>query len=163
MKTKTHQQSLEFQLGFYVGEYIFHRFLPTLSTDDLRSRIVIKVSDEDTIQNKHLANRWFESTRKNRVKKETDEEKNPLWIEYYQHNKMLERKYLPHILKCHIPTIHNVKNIEKLKDGIIASLWDCDMCAYSLKSENITITHTDDGYFTVVEFVLGVTVNDPSN
>ena len=44
----------EYQLGYYVGEYIVSRFLPTLSTDIIQSRRVINVSEEDTEENKRL-------------------------------------------------------------------------------------------------------------
>jgi len=39
--------TLEYQLGYYVGLEIVHRYLPTLSTDMLQSRTVIEVSEED--------------------------------------------------------------------------------------------------------------------
>lgn len=149
--------SVETQLGFYIGEYIYHRYLPTLSTDSLQSRKVITVSKEDEAENKRLEKQWFDSTRKQKFQgKEND---NPLWIEYYNHNKMLEKKYLPHLLKCRVPGI-TVENIDDVKAGIIQSLWDCDLCAYSLKPENINIYNETDIYFTVVELKLGVTVGD---
>lgn len=47
----------EYQLGYYVGEYIYSRFLPTLSTlstDLLQTRNVIKVFEEDELENKRF-------------------------------------------------------------------------------------------------------------
>jgi hypothetical protein len=35
----------EYQLGYYVGREIINRFLPTLSTDMLLSRVVIQVTE----------------------------------------------------------------------------------------------------------------------
>jgi hypothetical protein len=38
---------LNYQLGVYVGEVIEFRYLPTLSTDMLKTRNVVEVSPED--------------------------------------------------------------------------------------------------------------------
>jgi chaperonin cofactor prefoldin len=48
--------TMDYQLGYYVGEHIVNRYLPTLSTDILQSRNVIEVSEEDTIENNRLDN-----------------------------------------------------------------------------------------------------------
>lgn len=146
--------SIESQLGYYVGEYIYHRFLPTISTDMLQTRKVIQVSEEETVENKRLEDVWFESSQKNR---ETNGDKE-LWNAYHAHNKMLQEKYLPHILICLVPQIE-VENIKEFKDGLIRSLWDTDLCSYSLKPENIKIEN-DEKYFTRIELLLGSTVND---
>ena len=58
-------QSLESQLGYFVGEYIVHRNLPTLSTNLMRSRKVIQVSEEDAKENERLNAEWFETARLN--------------------------------------------------------------------------------------------------
>lgn len=146
--------SIESQLGYYVGEYIYHRFLPTISTDSLLSRIVIPVSEEETIENKRLETEWFKSGHKNRELNGDPE----LWKAYHAHNIMLQNKYLPHVLICNIPQIE-VDNLEDFKRGLIASLWDTDLCSYSLKPENIKIEN-DEKYFTTIELLLGSTVND---
>jgi len=143
--------SLESQLGFYVGEYIYQHFLPTLSTDKLKSRKVVQVSEEDAVENARLETVWAACMKSN--DSETEE-----WKAYYNHNKMLELKYLPHVLKCHIPQIY-VENIEEFKKGLIDSLWNSDLCVYSLKPENIKIG-SQEKYFTSIEFALGSTVND---
>ena len=41
-------KDLNYQLGMYVGEYITREFLPTLSTDSLKTYTEIQVSEEDT-------------------------------------------------------------------------------------------------------------------
>jgi hypothetical protein len=149
--------TVEAQLGYYIGEFIFHKHLPTLSTDMLRSRKVINVSEEDANEHERLETAYRNyAFSKDRSKNEKKGE-HPTWIELRKHGKMLEEKYLPHVLKCYVPQIY-VDNIDEVKKGIIASLWDCDMCAYSLKPENIKIS--TDEWFTVVELLLGVTVND---
>lgn len=157
---KIKKLTLEKQLGFYVGEDIVHRFLPTLSTDEIQSRNCIKVSEEDSCENKKLNDEWFSSTRYgdnwDGVGENGDKD---MWEKYYNHNKMLELKYLPHKLVCHLPSL-NVENIDEFKKGLIDSLWDCDMCSYSLKPENIKIYNDDDYYFTIFEFILGQLVKD---
>jgi hypothetical protein len=75
------------------------------------------------------------------------------WNLYHQHNKMLEKKYLPNPLKCHIDLL-NVRDEKDFKDGLIHSLWNCDMCSYSLKPEDIKIYDDEDLWFTIIEFVL---------
>lgn len=150
--------SLEAQLGYFVGEYIYHRCLPTLSTDSLQTRKVIPVSAEDAAENKRLEEEWFNTCYG--VKNDLPSpEKSDTWKAYSAHNKMLKEKYMPHTLKCYVPqlTINNM-NLDEFKVGLIASLWDSDLCAYSLKPENIKIYN--DEYFTVIEFVLGSLVND---
>jgi hypothetical protein len=147
------QHTLESQLGFYVGEYIYFRYLPTLSTDSLQSRKVIKVSDEDTVENQRLESEWIKSTKRDRSSDGVTEE----WKAYLAHNRMLGEKYLPHYLKCHVPQVH-IENIEEFKKGLINSLWNTDLCAYSLKPENIEIKNDD--YFTCIELALGTIVFD---
>lgn len=154
------EQSLESQLGYYVGEYIVRTHLPTISTDSIRSRNCIIVSEEDSIENKRLEEEWYSTTRyggnHNGKDENGDKEK---WEEYYNHNKFLEYKYLPHKLICHLRPL-NVENIEEFKKGLSWSLWDCDMCSYSTKPENIKIYDDEDGYFTMIELVLGQLVKD---
>jgi len=125
------KNSIEYQLEYYVGEYIFDHFLPTISTDIIKSRKVIQVSDEDAAENVKLEEIW-----ENCSKPESGESDE--WKAYRAHKVMLGKKYLPHILKCYVPKI-KVNNINELKEGIINSLWNTDLCAYSLKPENIKI------------------------
>lgn len=151
--------SLELQLGYYVGEYICHRYLPTLSTDSLLTRKVIQVSPEDTAENQRLEKEWF-STCYGTKSQEISPEQKEKWKAYYEHNKMLNVKYLPHTLKCYVPQVNIDKmNIDDFKKGLTASLWDSDACAYSLKPENVKISN-DEGYFTKIEFILGSLVNE---
>ena len=67
MKQKRIEQknklTLEYQLGYYVGLEIVHRYLPTLSTDMLQTRNVIEVSEEDSLENERLDTEWYVTTR----------------------------------------------------------------------------------------------------
>ena len=146
--------TLDYQLGYYVGLEIVHRFLPTLSTDILQTRNVIEVSEEDRLENERLDVEWYETTRYggnwNGKDENGDKEK---WELYHQHNKMLERKYLPNPLVCHLDLL-NIENESEFKNGLRVALWDCDMCSYNIEPENIKIYDEEDMYFTIIEFVL---------
>jgi hypothetical protein len=143
--------TLTYQLGHYVGAEIFNCYLPTLSSDMLHSRKVIEISEEDSKENKRLESEWYSTTKygSNRDLEKCKEN----WDLYYAHNKMLEKKYLPDPLECHLDIL-NVEDWEEFKKGLIDYLWNCDMCSYSLKPEDIEITETEDVYFTIIKFKL---------
>jgi hypothetical protein len=156
---KNKSQTLERQLGFYVGQDIVNSYLPTISTDAIHSRRCIEVSEEDTIENQRLSDVWYSTTKYGgNFDGENDGDKEK-WEAYRSHSKMLELKYLPHTLTCHLMPLH-VENIDEFKKGLIDSLWNCDMCSYSIKPENIKIYDDDDAYFTIIEFTLGQLVGD---
>jgi hypothetical protein len=141
----------EYQFGYYVGEEIVTRHLPTITTDMIKSRNQIKVSDEDTEENKRLHDEWWETGQYGSRKNEELSKEN--WKLYRQNMVMLEKKYLPNPLKCHIDLL-NIRDEKEFKDGLIRSLWNCDMCTYSLKPEDIKIYDDEDLWFTIIEFVL---------
>lgn len=144
----------EYQLGYYVGLEIIHKYLPTLSTDMLQTRNVIEVSEEDSSENERLDTEWYATTRYggewNGVDENGDMEK---WDSYHQHNKMLERKYLYNPLQCHMDIL-NIQDMDEFKKGLRVALWNCDMCSYNIEPENIKIYDDEDYYTTVIEFVL---------
>lgn len=146
--------TLDYQLGVYVGFEIINRFLPTLSTDMIQSRVVIDVSNEDTDENDRLDTEWYETTRYggkwDGVTENGDKTK---WDLYHNHNKMLEKKYLPHKMICHLGVL-NIQNMDEFKSGLRTSLWDCDMCSYNIEPENIKIYDDEDVRFTIIEFTL---------
>lgn len=141
-----------YQLGYYVGEDIVLMDLPTLSTDMLLSRKVIKVSDEDTEVNKQLDEEWRKSYRgaeKDPSLKDLSDEK---WGLLRENRRYLDMKYLPETLKCIKRTLNlSVLNLEEFKQGLQISLYDCDMCSYSLKDEDITFS--EDDYFTIITLI----------
>lgn len=142
----------DFQLGFYVGEYIVDNYLPTLSTDSVRSRNVIEVSQEDEIENKRLLEEWFGTTRFNGGEEENGNKEK--WNLYRQHSIMLEKKYLPSELICNFGVL-NIQNMDEFKKGLQSSLWDCDICSYNIEPEHIKIYDDEDVRFTTIEFKLG--------
>jgi hypothetical protein len=143
--------TVDYQLGYYVGKYIIFGSLPTLSTYTFQTHRVIQVSEEDSVENNRLNNEWFESTEFMGGKEENgDKEK---WDLFYQHNKMLDEKYLPNPLVCYLDPL-NIQNMDEFKKGLQSALWDCDVCAYNIEPENIKIYDHEEGYSTIIEFKL---------
>jgi len=146
--------SMDYQLGFYIGENIVDNYLPTLSTDMIHSRKVIQVSEEDEIENNRLDDEWFNSCTHERGNS-GDKEK---WDAYFNHNKMLEKKYLPQTLEC-VFSLLRIDDMKKFKEGLRSSLWNCDMCSYNIDEENIKIYNDLEIGFTHIEFQYDPTTN----
>lgn len=147
--------TMDYQLGYFVGEKIVSRYLPTLSTDLLQSRNVIEVNEEDTIENKRLDDEWFESTHNKKIVNGEMEGDSSKWDLYYQHNKMLEKKYLPEILECYFNLI-KITDETEFKKGLRFSLWDCDMCSYNIEPDNVIIENDLEFGSTKIKFKLNV-------
>jgi len=145
---------MDYQLGFYIGENIVDNYLPTLSTDIIHSRKVIKVSEKDEIENNRLDDEWFNSCTHERGNS-GDKEK---WEAYFNHNKMLERKYLPQTLEC-VFSLIRIDDMNKFKEGIKESLWNCDMCSYNIDEDKIEITNDLELGFTHIKFQYDSTTN----
>ena len=146
-KPKRKKQSLNYQLGCFVGDEIVSRYLFTLSTDPLQSLHVIEVSKEDAFENNRLNKEWFDAP-------ENSKERNEKWELYRKHNHYLEGKYLPSKIECHFRKL-DVTNMEEFRKGISHALWDCDMCNYGVT--NFTISEEDDMYFTKITLYLDLT------
>lgn len=132
MKSKPLVNSLNKQLGIYVGEYVITHYLQTLSTDYLKSNIVIKVSDED-------ANTWAE-LEKNYESISDEAEATKVFYENLAWYKTMEKKYLPEKIGCMVPRIEPTDMIE-FKEGLKEAIWDCDMSSYDLDDNFFTQTH----------------------
>jgi len=52
-------KDLNYQLGMYVGEYITRKYLPTLSTDALKTYTEIQVSEEDAERFQDVVNEFL--------------------------------------------------------------------------------------------------------
>lgn len=143
-----HKNSLtaEWQFGYYVGEDIVHRDLPTISVEG-GTRKEIPVSLEDELEYKRTEENWYNKTQHGKVDAKDE------WEKYQECRKRLIKKYLPNPLKCY-RSLLNITNMDEFKDGLITSLWGSDVCNYNLNPENIKIYDEDDDYFTVIEFTL---------
>lgn len=118
------KNSLEFQLGLYIGDDIVKNYLPCLSIDGDTNN-PIEVSDEDTME--------YEKVKKALDAIEFDNrcEESPKWKEYITFRKMLYKKYLPESIDCWVNRIESVMNMNDLKSGIQVALCDSDVCSYN--------------------------------
>lgn len=147
--------TLEYQLGYYIGEYIVYRYLPTLSIDMLTSRNVISVTSEEQRTYQELDDNWFQKVQSNHNLPDSSHSAPDEWNALMKFRREMESKYLPKKLECHISSL-NVENLTELKKGIMSSLWDCDMCHYNCsKTEDIEIISDEDGYYTKIILTLG--------
>lgn len=160
---------LAYQLGWYVGEEIVHRFLPTLSVDSIQTNKNISVTCAEGDECRRLNDVWYnktqevryqlnkESKEKQDCKKswEIDDESREAtkaeWEALRAYHEMLEEKYLPKTVECHMQVLHiTEENMQAFKEGIGASLWDCDGSHYSTNPEDIDVKDDEDGWFTVI-------------
>lgn len=129
MKTK---KSVAFHLGWYVGEYIIAKYLPTLSVDYIQTKNNISVTCAEGDEYRRLEEIWFDC-------KDEKERKRLFQISRDYWNKLAD-KYLPSELNCYLYglTIElNETEMLDFKEGISTCLWDCDCCNYDIKVENI--------------------------
>jgi hypothetical protein len=148
-------KTIDYQLGWYVGEYIFMRMLPTLSTDLLKSRKVIQVTIAEADEYHRLEELWRQSYKDNHITDEPNEH----WINATKFRHELAKKYLPNPLECFIPIIEclDTTDIQAFKAGIRDVLWDTDLCWYNIeKDEDIEIMPTSERWHTQINFKLSV-------
>jgi hypothetical protein len=139
------EMTMEYQIGYYVGEQIFNKDLPCLDVDMIHTSRVINVTPEEFTEAKRLNDVWYSN--------HTDEprgDKDPNWVALRAYHKELEDKYLPKVLVCHVDPI-NVVDMEEFKKGVRTSLWDCDMCHYNIReNSDIDVAYDEDYYFTII-------------
>lgn len=122
--------NLNYYLGLSVGENIVNKFLPTLSTDMLKTDRIIEVSEEET-------KIWEEMSSEYNKKylwatdKEVKEEGTKQFYENLKWYKTLEEKYLPKTLTVRITKVKPT-NIIEFQKGVEEALWDCDLSHYSV-------------------------------
>ena len=137
--------NVDYELGKMVGEYIIYVFLPTLSTDMLKSRNIIPVSLD-------LEREWKnkqETYRKlnydiTKDKKLREAEATTLFYEnlaWYKEN--IEKVFLPPVLECRIPKF-KYNDEDNLIKGIRKAIWDSDMSHYDTIDIEII---SDDGWW----------------
>lgn len=134
----------ERQFGFFVGETIIAKYLPQLSIDTDSGKVV-QVSDEDEKKYKDAEKKWFRC--------DNEEEKQKFWLKYYNLRQTLIKKYLPKALICHFDIL-SIINEDEFKKGLIESLWNSDICEYSLNPDDIKIYDDEKVFFTIIELNL---------
>lgn len=144
--------TLAFQLGYYVGEQIVDRFLPTLSCDMLQTRKVISVTAGEGDECRRLNDVWFAKRMEfrgdeNEATKATETE----WNALRAYHEMLEDKYLKDTIECRFSLLNiGESDMEDFKKGIGVSLWDCDCSHYSCDEKDIEVADDEDLWFTVI-------------
>ena len=137
-----------YQLGFYVGEEIVHRFLPTLSVDAIHTKTNISVTAGEGDECRRLNDVWYRKTFEDRDNEKHSEAE---WKALRAYHEMLEEKYLPKKVECHFRLLNIADDImEDFKKGVGVSLWDCDCSHYSTKPEDIDVKADEDGWFTII-------------
>lgn len=142
----------EFQFGFYVGEDIVNRFLPSISVEP-GTRVQIEVSEEDSSEYTRIEKEWYDKYKEGYSKTAGVDEENEEWNNYQKYREFLKKKYLPNPLVCHMSPL-NILDLEEFKKGLIWSLWDSDHCNYCLEPDKIKIYDDEELYFTIIEFEL---------
>jgi hypothetical protein len=141
--------TLAYQLGFYVGEEIVHRYLPTLSVDMIRTNKNISVTCAEGDECRRLNNVWYAKRMASRDDDNKSSEKE--WNELRAYHEMLEEKYLPKTVRCSFQLLNiTEEHMEEFKKGVGDSLWDCDCSHYSTRPEDIEVKADEDGWFTEI-------------
>lgn len=129
------ENSLEFQLGLYIGDTIVRNDLPCLSIDNSTNNPV-EVSEEDVAEYERL------DAKLDFYKQETGTIANSQeWKDYRAFREVLYKKYLPEYIECYVNKIDSITNWKELKRGIQVALWDSDVCSY--RTEVIEIINDD--------------------
>lgn len=136
--------TLAYQLGMYVGEYIVNGFLPTISVDSIHTSKNISVTCGEGDECRRLNDLWF---RKTHTREDSDAE----WSALRAYHAMLEDKYLPEMLECHIAPL-NVSDADmpEFKRGLGVALWDCDCSHYSTDPDDITVSDDESELYTLI-------------
>lgn len=136
--------TMEYQIGWFIGDEIARRYMPSLDVDMIQTSRVIKVDPAEKARCQKLHDAWW-------AKREHEkEESSAEWQALRAYHQMLEDKYLPKTLDCHIQAI-NYQDEEQLKLGIVRALWASDICSYNCSEpSDVEVKLDDEGYFTIV-------------
>jgi hypothetical protein len=123
--TEEMNTDLNYQLGLMAGEHVVITQLPTLSTDMLRSSVVIDVDES-------LTKEWLERERIWRNAKDPEEQNRTFYdnLEWYRKN--IEDRYLKEEIEVRIPPCDPL-DMELFKEGFSDALWESDLSHYSYK------------------------------
>ena len=125
MRREPDFKNLNYQLGVYVGEYITRKYLPTLSTDMLKTYTEIQVSQEDAERHREVD----EALSRTRKYNGGDGNSEQAFAAYKALNNELARKYLSQKLECLVPKIYPT-DMSTFKEGLQDQLWDTDLSHY---------------------------------
>ena len=114
-----------YDLGQLAGEIIELKYLPTLETDMIKTHNVVKVDDDELIENKRLQD-ILDNTYKFNGGSGDSKAAHKDWI---THVYVLAEKHLPKKLECRITKV-DPKNMVSFKEGLKDYLWNTDLSWY---------------------------------
>lgn len=135
MRREPDFKDLNYQLGQYVGEYITRRFLPTLSTDALKTYTEIQVSEEDAERHRIVSDVLHKS-----YHGKGSGDRQEFFKVYKALNEELARKYLSEKLDCLIPKIYPT-DMATFKEGLMDQLWNTDLSHYWPEDDFYRVGH----------------------
>ena len=125
MRREPDVKDLNYQLGLYVGEHITRRYLPTLSTDMLKTYTEIQISEEDTERHRQVSEVLEKTYKWNGGNNNSKE----AFAVFKALNNELAKKYLLEKLDCLVPKIYPT-DMDKFKEGLKDQLWNTDLSHY---------------------------------
>jgi hypothetical protein len=143
-------------LGEYIGEEIYRKYLPALKDICfISSRVIYEVTPEEKEEYDRLYKAWSDKI-KDLESKERNEATKEEWDAHLKNLYTLQNKYFPPILECYVPffDVEGEEEIFRLKKGIEHALWNCDMCSYHCKPEDIEIEINREMYFSIIRLKL---------
>ena len=144
------ENNINYQLGIYAGEYIVSEFLPSLSCEMMHTRNVIQCTIAEADEQKRLDDIWSYHYNEDNHSVESKES----WKVQLAHSKALISKYLPENLRCNLPRV-TPNDMESFIEGLRESLWNSDVCSYSLKPEDIRFDNDSNEGGTIITLKLG--------
>lgn len=145
-------------MGQLIGELVWLTKMPTLSSDMIRNRVIIEVTQEETDEQERLKNEWLASYRDGDGNR-SDEYDRDKWTVYQTYYRYLLDKYLPKEIKFH--TWMAIEDNDMFRKGLIQSLWDSDGCHYSLDNEDIKIEQNPDFGSSMSTYVIFIYKEEP--
>jgi hypothetical protein len=114
-----------YDLGQLAGELIEFKYLPTLETDMIKTRNVVKVEEDELIENRRLETILNNTYKFNGGEGDSAVE-HKAWID---HVYILAEKHLPNELICRITNV-TPSCIDSFKEGLTDYLWNTDLSWY---------------------------------
>lgn len=132
----------DFELGFDVGDQIYIAYLPTLSTDMLKTRRVIEVTNQELVS---THNKFEEEFKTAILNPDTSRNYKDIHKEHMIFYRKIIETYLPKRITCAVSLSHLPTDINIFIKGLNAYLYDTDLSHY-LAEEDLNTHITKDNY-----------------
>lgn len=144
--------STEYLAGLFFGRAYITPYLPTLDCDGITSRKIVKVSEDEVLQEKIFSDLWFNN--------KFTEDKKLCWDKYVSYRKILIEKYIPKELFIHmLPLNDELINSEDFKKGIRTAMWDCDYSYYKCMENSDIEFIREERPFIARRRIIGKSIN----